>query len=139
MLRASRAPRRALIGGLVLASAILGACGAGASSLPSIAIPSDLGSMTLPTIDASGALSGCLDATTVGILNQLESQAPDVGGALTANKDALVSGLQAFQPADTATTTWRDQLVTALQSGDLATATTKIQMLVSGEVSIPTC
>ena len=130
---------RRLIGPLVLASAILGACSAGASGLPTVAIPSNLGSLSLPTLDASGAFGGCLDPATAALLTQLESQAPDIGTVITANGDALATGLQAFQPADTATATWRDQLVTALQSGDTATAATKIQMLATGEVSIPVC
>lgn len=125
---------------VVVALAAFAACNNGASSLPSITPPS----LTVPSVQASLALSGsgltgCVDPTTFAILNQLQQQNADVPTLITQNKPALLSGLQSFQPPDTATTTWRDQLVTALQTNDTTTATTKIQMLVSGQVAITTC
>jgi hypothetical protein len=129
---------RALIGTAVLAGA-LGACAAGASNVPSIPLPSDLGTMSLPTFGPAGSDAGCLDAVTASLVSQLPSPGPDLDAALTQDSPALVAGLQALQPADAATATWRDQLVTALQAGETATASTKIQMLLSGEVSLPTC
>jgi len=123
---------------LLFAVATFAACNTGASSLPSIP------SFTVPSVGASlsvsgSGLTGCVDAATAAILAQLQQPTADIPTLINQNKLALIAGLQAFQPPDTATTTWRDQLVTALQTNDTATATAKLQMLVSGEVAITTC
>jgi hypothetical protein len=125
---------------LLLAVATFAACNTGASILPSIAVPS----FTVPSVGASlsvssSGLTGCVDAATAAIFAQLQQPTADIPTLINQNKLALIAGLQAFQPPDTATTTWRDQLVTALQTNDTATATAKLQMLVSGEVAITTC
>jgi hypothetical protein len=124
----------------LFAVAAFAACNNGASSLPSITIPS----FSVPSVEASLSLSGsgltgCVDPATFAILGQLEAQGADVPTLIDQNKPALIAGLQAFQPPDTATGTWRDQLVGALQSNDTATATAKVQMLTSGEVAITSC
>lgn len=125
---------------LVAAAAIFAACNAGASILPSVALPS----ITVPSVQASlsltgSGLSGCVDPATFAILNQLQQQGADVPTLLEQKKPELITGLQTFQPPDTATTTWRDQLVAALQSNDMTTAGTKVQMLTSGEVALSSC
>jgi hypothetical protein len=135
-----RALRAAPAIAVLAATAIFAACNSGSSILPSITLPS----IAVPSVQASlsltgSGLSGCVDAATFAILNQLEQQGADVPALLDQNKPALITGLQAFQPPDAATTTWRDQLVTALQSNDMTAAATKIQMLASGEVSLSTC
>jgi hypothetical protein len=125
---------------LLAAVATFAACNPGASILPSIALPS----VSVPSVGASLSLSGsgltgCVDPATFAILSQLEAQGANVPALIGQNQPALISGLQAFQPPDTATTTWRDQLVTALQTNDMSAATAKIQMLASGEVSLTSC
>jgi hypothetical protein len=124
----------------LFAVAAFAACNNGASTLPSITLPS----FSVPSVEASlglsgSGLTGCVDPATFAILGQLQQQGADVPTLINQNKPALIAGLQAFQPPDTATGTWRDQLVTALQNNDTATAAAKIQMLVSGEVALTTC
>ena len=125
---------------VLAATAVLAACNSGASILPSVSLPS----VAIPSVQASlsvsgSGLTGCVDAATFAILNQLQQQGANVPTLLQQNKPALITGLQAFQPPDAATTTWRDQLVTALQANDMTTAATKVQMLAAGEVSLSSC
>ena len=125
---------------VLAATAVFAACNSGSSILPSIAVPS----IAVPSVQASlsltgSGLSGCVDPATFAILNQLQQKGANVPTLLEQNKPALITGLQAFQAPDVATTTWRDQLVAALQSNDMTTAATKIEMLTSGEVSLSTC
>lgn len=125
---------------VVLAATAVAACNTGSSILPSVSLPS----VAIPSIQASlsltgSGLTGCVDAATFAILNQLQQQGANVPTLLQQNKPALIAGLQAFQPPDAATTTWRDQLVTALQANDMTTAATKVQMLTAGEVSLSSC
>jgi hypothetical protein len=125
---------------VLAAAATFGACNTGSSIVPSIALPS----IAFPSIGASlsvsgSGLSGCIDPATFALLNQLQSPGMDVAAFIDQNKPALITGLQAFQPPDSATATWRDQLVTALQANDTATATAKLQMLASGQVAISSC
>lgn len=136
-----RDARRAMPACAVLAAtAAFAACSTGSSILPSVALPS----IAVPSVGASlsltgSGLTGCVDPATFAILNQLQQQGAEVPTLLEQNKPALITGLQAVQPPDTATTTWRDQLVTALQTNDMATAAAKVQMLTSGEVSLSSC
>ena len=102
-----------------------------ASNLPSISIPS----IALP----SGNLSACVDPATAGIISQLQQQGADVKSILTQNKDALVRGLQSFQPTDPTTVEWRDKLVAALQSSDMDAAAAQVQLLTSGQVTLSSC
>ena len=138
-------PRRGALRALpaiavLAAGAVVAACNGGSSILPSIALPS----VVVPSVQASlsltgSGLSGCVDPATFAILNQLQQQGADIPTLLGQNKPALITGLQSFQPPDVATTTWRDQLVAALQSNDMTTASAKVQMLVSGEVALSSC
>jgi hypothetical protein len=123
---------------LLLAAAALGlsACAAGASAIPSVALPSNV----LPTANASSSpVAACVDAATMTLITQLKTPGTDVTTVLTENKDVLITGLQTLQPADAATTTWRDALVKALQDGDMTTATAKIGELTSGGVTLNAC
>ena len=129
-----RAPRRRA-GALLLLAAVaalgVGACSPGASGLPSV---------TVPTLDANATpVAACVDAGTKAVIDQLTAADADVPALLTANKDILIAGLNTLQPADTATTTWRDDLVSALESGDLETAAAKVEELASGGVTLSAC
>jgi hypothetical protein len=92
-----------------------------------------------PTLPPSGLASACLDADTMTVLDQLKATGADVPTILAANKDKLVASLTAMQPADPAVTTWRDALVSAIQSGDANAVAAQVAMLSSGQVTIPPC
>jgi len=47
--------------------------------------------------------------------------------------------LNTFQPADEATTTWRDEFVDALENGDMDSAALQIDALASGGVTLTAC
>ena len=129
-----RAPRRRARFMLLLLSVValgLGACSPGASGLPSVGVP---------TLDPNATpVSACVDAATMSVINQLTAADADVPALLAANKDVLILGLNTLQPADAATTTWRDGLVDALESGDLETAAAKVDELASGGVTLAAC
>jgi hypothetical protein len=118
---------------LTMAAGIAAACSATPTTVPSL--PTSL--PTLPTSVPSG--TGCLDATTMGIITQLQAPGADVPAILTANKDALISGLQGFQPTDQTTLTWRDQLVAALQASDFTTAAAKVSELATSGIALAQC
>jgi hypothetical protein len=139
-----RAPRRATRGSvrnrgavlaivLAMSAGIAAACSSTPTTVPSLptSVPS------LPSSIPSG--TGCLDATTMGIITQLQAQGADVPAILAANKDALISGLQGFEPTDQATLTWRDELVAALQAGDLTTAAARISALSTSGIVLAQC
>lgn len=126
-------------GVLALSAAGLGACStAGPSSIPSIAIPS-VSIPSLPVASGGSPLGACVDAATFAILQQLKAPGADVQGILTANKDALINGLKGFQPADPATASWRDALVTALTASDMTAAASQVAMLTGSQLSISSC
>jgi hypothetical protein len=100
---------------------------------------SQLPALELPSASVSNVTGGCLDPATFAILNQLQQQGADVPSLLTANRAALLSGLQGFHPQDGATATWRDDLVAALQANDLTKAATEVQMLTSAQVAVASC
>ena len=133
-LPAVRTPRRRA--GVFLLLAVVaafgvGACSAGASALPSV---------TVPTLDANATpVAACVDAATKAVIDQLTAPDADVPALLADNTDLLIAGLNTLQPADAATTTWRDELVGALQSGDLVTAAEKVDELASGGVTLAAC
>ena len=112
----------------------LGACTPGASGVPSVP------SVSLPTLDPNATpVAGCVDPTTMAVIDQLTADGADIPAILEANSDAQVLGLNPLQPADAATTTWRDELVDALESGDLTTAAEKVDELASGGVTLTAC
>ena len=131
-----RAPR--VVSVLLAAIALTAAC----SSVGSPALPSNLPTSlpsNLPSLGTSSAGTACLDVSTMAILTQVQASGADVQAILTQNKDALISGLQSFQPTDATTTTWRDDLVAALQSGDMATAAAKVQEITTAGITLATC
>ncbi len=95
--------------------------------------------LEVPPASVISTTDACLDPATSGILNQLQANGADASAILGSHREALVRGLVAFQPQDAATTTWRDQLVAALQAGDLAKATTEVRMLSAAEVAVASC
>jgi hypothetical protein len=137
--RPGRPPRgRGRILALILAASALGlgGCAAAASAVPSLAVPSNV----VPTANGSASpVAACVDPATMAVITQLEAPGADITGLLTTNKDVLITGLNTLQPADAATTTWRDALVKALQDGDMATASAKIGELTSGGVTLTAC
>jgi hypothetical protein len=128
-----RRPRFLLL--LVATAAFgLGACTPGASGVPSVP------NVSIPTTDPNATpITGCVDAATMAVIDQLTADGADVPTLLADNKDVLILGLNTLQPADAATTTWRDELVDALESGDLETAAEKVDELVSGGVTLTAC
>lgn len=126
-----RGPRAALAALAIAAAFALGACGAGASALPSV---------DLPTQDPNATpVTACVDAATKAVLDQLTASGADVPAILSSNEAVLIAGLQTFQPADEATETWRDDFVAALEDGDMTAAEAQVQELVSGGVAITAC
>lgn len=116
---------------LVALALTLGACtGAGTSSVPTLG--------NVPTLPP-GSGSACVDAATMAILDQLKATGADVPTILAANKDKLVAGLNQFQPTDPAVKTWRDALVTAINSNDAVAVATQVAVFSSGQVTIPAC
>jgi hypothetical protein len=134
---AAAARRLALIGILGLAGLGIGGCSAAASAIPSTLSNATLLPLPLPT--GGSPLAGCVDSATYGVIQQLKAPGADVTAILTANKTVLLTGLQQLHPADTATTTWRDALVAALNSGDMTAAATQVALLTSSQVSLVSC
>ena len=125
--------------GVLLAGLALAACSAvgSPSGIPSnlpTSIPSNV-----PGLGTNTAGTACLDASTMGIITLLQAPGADVKSLLSQNKDALISGLQSFQPADATTSAWRDALVSALQSGDLVTAEAKVKEITTAGITLATC
>ncbi|HEY2916478.1 MAG TPA: hypothetical protein VGI98_04605 [Candidatus Limnocylindrales bacterium] len=137
--------RAAPAAALLVAIGAFAACNPGASTLPSVTLPSiTLPSVAIPSIGASlsvtgSGVTGCIDPATAALLSQAQAQGADIPTLLQQNKDALIQGLEAFQPGDPATTLWRDNLVFAIKAGDFTTATQQIQLMASGQVAISSC
>ncbi|HYL39839.1 MAG TPA: hypothetical protein VET90_00875 [Candidatus Binatus sp.] len=118
----------------------LGACNpAGQGQASPTPAPTQAPVLEAPTSSIISTTGACLDPATAGILSQLQAQGANVPTILANNKDALIKGLQGFQPQDAATATWRDQLVAALQAGDMTKAATEVQMLASAQVAVASC
>jgi hypothetical protein len=75
----------------------------------------------------------------MAVIDQLTAADADVPAILAADKDVLIAGLHTLQPADEATTTWRDELVDALENGDMDSAALQIDALASGGVTLTAC
>jgi hypothetical protein len=80
-----------------------------------------------------------VDSATYAVIQQLKAPGADVASILAANKTVLLTGLQQLHPADAATTTWRDTLVAALNSGDMTAAATQVALLANSQVSLTSC
>jgi hypothetical protein len=125
-----------LLGFATIAALALGACGAAGTSIPSV--PPSL----VPKVTIEPGMTGgtaCVDAATLAVFDQLKAPGADVQAILTANKDVLLKGVQSMQVTDPTTTTWKNDLVAALQAGDSAKAVTLLSQVTSGGVSITTC
>ena len=127
---------RSVLGLTLLATLALGACGAAGTSIPTV--PPSL----VPQVTIGAGMSGgtaCVDAATLAVFDQLKASGADVQAILTANKDVLLKGVQSMQVTDPTTTTWKSDLVAALQAGDSAKAVTLLSEVASGGISITTC
>jgi hypothetical protein len=124
----------------LVGAGLLAACNpAGQNPSPPPTSTGELPALEVPTSSVISTTGACLDPATSGILNQLQGQGADSATILATHKDALIQGLQAFQPQDAATATWRDQLVAALQAGDLVKAAAEVRMLGNAEVAVASC
>jgi hypothetical protein len=136
----------------VAALALFAACNPGGSTSSSLALPSlEIPSVEIPSVALPSGLggslsvtgsgvSGCIDPATAALLSQVQSMGgSDIQTFLSQNKDAIATGLGTFQPSDPNLVIWRDNLIFALRAGDLTSAAAQIQMLTSGQVSIPSC
>lgn len=101
-------------------------------------LPTSVPSITVPTLPAD-ATEACVDAPTMAVLDQLQATGADLPALLAANKDALLGGLGDLESSDPAVTTWRDALVDALESGDMAAAAAEIAKLADDAVTLPRC
>ncbi len=130
----SRARTPFLFGLAVAATLALGACSGAviATVPPSLPIP------TMPPNLASSA-PACVDAPTMLILDQVAAAGANVPALLGANKDAIIAGLEGLESADPAVTTWRDELVGALESGNIDLAALQVAKLTNDEVTLPPC
>src|SRR4029079_13871364 len=125
-----------VLGMAALAALALGACGAAGTSIPTV--PPSL----VPQVTIGAGMSGgtaCVDAATLAVFDQLKAPGADVQAILTANKDVLLKGVQSMQVTDPTTTTWKTDLVAALQAGDSAMAVTLLSEVARGGISITTC
>ena len=135
--RAGAAGRFALIAILGITGLGVGGCSTAASAIPSTITNATLPPLPLPT--GGSPLAGCVDGATYAVIQQLKTPGADVTAILTSNKTVLLAGLQQLHPADAATTTWRDALVAALNSGDMTAAATQVALLTSSQVSLTSC
>lgn len=125
-----------VVGLAALAALALGACSAAGASVPPAA------QSLVPQVTIEPGMSGgtaCVDAATLAVFDQLKASGADVQAILTANKDVLLAGIQKMQVTDPTTTTWKNDLVAALQAGDFAKATTLVAEVSSGGITITTC
>jgi hypothetical protein len=137
--RTGASGRLALFGILAIAGLGIGGCSAAASAIPS-AVSSALTNATIPPLPTGGSpLAACVDSATYAVIQQLKAPGADVAGILTANKTVLTTGLQQMHPADAATNAWRDALVAALNSGDMAGAATQVALLTNSQVGLTSC
>jgi hypothetical protein len=116
-----------------LAFALAACGGALPTTVPSIAIP------TLPPGGLGSGMAGCVDASTMAIIDQLRAAGADVPTLLEANDDALIAGLNELDSTDPTVTGWRDDLVEALEAGDFDAAADEIARLANDEVTLTAC
>jgi hypothetical protein len=121
---------------VALAALALGACGGAGASIPTVP-PSLVPQVTVGAGMADG--TACVDGATLAVFDQLKASGADVQAILTANKDVLLAGVQAMQVNDPTTTTWKNDMVAALQAGDFTKAADLVAEVSSGGISITTC
>lgn len=136
---------RRLLLGLAATTLALGLAACGGGNLPS-GIPDDLGGVpsdeiipTFPPDDLATGTAACIDPPTMAIIDQLRAPGADVEALLAANEDALMAGLAELESADPRTTEWRDALLSALGSDDVAAAAAQVAVLVAGDLTITPC
>jgi hypothetical protein len=132
--RATQTPTRPWLSLVGVALLIVAGC-TGTTPSPS---PTASGVVTTaePTSEASGA-AACIDAETAAIIQALRAPGADVETIITEQGDKLVAGLQRFTPPPDATT-WRDELVAAIEDGDAAAVQAQVEMIGS-EVTLQFC
>ena len=91
---------------------------------------------TAPAASGSGA-TACIDAETAAIIQSIRDTPANARSIITEKREALITGLQRFSPPADATT-WRDELVAAIQNGDVGAAQAKVRAIGS-EVKIAFC
>ena len=117
----------------------MAACSGGATASN---VPGNLSTLAIPTFppdDLASAAAACIDAATMGIIDQLRAPGADVKGLLAANKDKLISGLSDLESSDTKVTEWRDKLLQALTDGDMTAAAAQIAILAANQVQLTPC
>ena len=114
--------RLALVGLAVLAIA-----GCSPTTSSPAASSSPAGTTTEPTSGSSSA-AACIDAETAAIITALGAPGANVETIITEQGDELVAGLQSFTPPADATT-WRDDLVAAIEDGDADAVQEQIGMI----------
>ncbi len=130
----SRRARTPFLFGLVAAAALsLGACNASVVAT----VPPSVAATVPPVIES--ALPACVDAPTLAIIDQLGAAGADVPALLSANKDVLIAGLGNLQSTDPAATAWRDELVAALNSGNMDLAALQVAKLTNDDVNVTAC
>jgi hypothetical protein len=121
----------ALVGVALAAMAGCGGTAASATAAATAASPTSAGTVAAPTTEPAPGASGaeaCIDPETAAIIAALRESDADVETIITEQGDTLVAGLQAFTPpADAAT--WRDELVAAVEDGDVQAVETKVQAI----------
>jgi hypothetical protein len=143
----SRPASRILLAGLALGAALaIGACSGGATTTAGPLASTGTGESSMPSAasstgtDVGGAgTAGCVDSSTLTIINELKAPGADVPTLLTQNKDQLMSGLGKLQSTDPTTAKWRDDLIAALQSGDMAAAQAQVELVLNGSVKLTSC
>ena len=114
--------RLVLVGLAVLA---ITACSPTTSSPSTSSSPA--GTTTEPTSGPSGA-AACIDAETAAIITALTVPGANVETIITEQGDELVAGLKSFTPPADATT-WRDDLVAAIEDGDAEAVQQQVGMI----------
>jgi hypothetical protein len=106
---------------LSLVVLVLGACAGtgGVAGTASAGPPASAGS----TVTAA-----CIDAETTAIIQALRDDPGDAQSILDEQGDELIAGLRRFTPPVEATT-WRDELVAAVEGGDAAAVQGLVQAI----------
>ena len=121
--------------GLLIAVAVI-ALGCSGTAIGSAAAPT-ASSASSPAASSGSGATACIDAETAAIIQSIRDTPANAQSIITEKRDALIAGLQRFTPPPDAAT-WRDELVTAIQNGDVAAAQAKVQAIGS-EVKVAFC
>jgi hypothetical protein len=118
---------------LLLMVAVAACAGPGGAATPTAA------DATVGASDDAGssAAAGCIDSDTAAIIQSLRDDPASAPSTIEERGDDLVAGLQRFTPPAEATT-WRDDLVAAIESGD-APAVQALVQSIGSEVVLEFC